>query len=86
MNQMRAIEEMIETIQEFDQCTIYLEETEDNEDTEICICSATDYVGGEEGYYMCDVLGNVQYDDIEEICQDVIEHIQDRVVISIEVD
>lgn len=81
MDSEKALKEMIETIEEFGQCAIYLAD-----DDEICICPATDFVNGEEGYYMCDVLGNIQYDSIEIICRDVLEHIDDREIESIEVD
>lgn len=81
MNRKDAFEEMIETIREFGQCSVFLADED-----QISISPATDYCGGEEGYYMCSELGNIQYNDIENICQDVLEFIGDRKIDSVEVD
>ena len=81
MNYEKAFEEMIETIKEFGQCSVFLADED-----EIAISPATDYVGGEDGHYMSDVLGNIQYNNIEEICQDVLDFIDGRKIDSIEVD
>lgn len=71
MNREKALTEMIEIIKEFDQCSIWL----DNEE-QYTIHPATNYVGGSEGYYMCSELGNIQYDYIEEICNDLLDYIE----------
>lgn len=81
MNKNKAFFKMVDTINEFGQCTVYLEDSD-----EIVIEPAENFIGGEEGYYMCDVLGNIQYDNLEEICEDVLELIDDRKIESIEVD
>lgn len=81
METAKAFEEMVSTIEEFGQCSVFLA----NED-QITISPATDYCGGEEGYYMCSELGNIQYDDIESICRDVLELIGDVEIDSVEVD
>lgn len=81
MDKELAVEEMIETIREFGQCSVFLAD-----DDEIAISPATDYIGGEEGYYMCDALGNIQYSNIEEICEDVMDFIDDREILHVEVD
>lgn len=74
MDNLKAFEIMVNTIKEFGECTI----TCSNGD-EYNICPATQYVGGEEGYYMCDRLGNVQYDNIEEICNDLLDNIEGEI-------
>lgn len=80
MDKNKYLEEMIGTIQEFGQCTIYLSDGD-----MICIEPAENFIGGEEGYYMCDVLGNIQYYDIANICEEVLEYIEVDID-SIEVD
>ena len=81
MDKEVALKEMIETIEEFGQCSVLL-----SDEDQIVVSPATDYCGGEEGYHMCSELGNIQYDDIERICQDVLELIGDVEIDSVEVD
>lgn len=81
MNKDKAFEEMVSTIKEFDQCSIWLENEE-----QYTINPATNYSGGEEGYYMSSELGNIQYEDIESICSDMIRFIGDKKIVEVTVD
>lgn len=77
MTRNEALKEMLGNIEDFEQCTIYL----DNEDI-ICIEPAENFVGGEEGYLMCSHLGNIMYSSPESICVDVLNFIGDTKLIS----
>jgi hypothetical protein len=68
MDRLAAFEEMVECINEFETCVVTLEDGE-----QYAISPATDYVGGEEGYYMSSELGNIMYSNIEEICEDLLD-------------
>lgn len=81
MSREKAFKEMIETIEEFGQCMVMLE----NEDG-YGISPANHYIGGEEGYYMSSELGNVQYDDVEAICNDLLDFIGEEKIVEISVD
>ncbi len=80
MGREKAFEEMVETLNEFGECLVITESGE-----EYSVAPATDFVGGEEGYYMCDVLGNVMYSNPEEICAELLNNIKEEVV-EVEVD
>ncbi len=75
MDYNKALEEMIETLKETEYCTIYLEDGDVIE-----ICPASEFVGGSDGFYMSDVIGNVEYDSAESICEEVLNFIDDRVI------
>lgn len=74
MNKTEALNLMIETVKEFGQCSVILVNGD-----EVNISPATDYVGGEEGYYMSTNIGNVMYDNIEEICSALLKTIDEEI-------
>jgi hypothetical protein len=71
MDREMAFREMIECIKDFNNCVVTLEDGE-----QYSISPATDYVGGEEGYYMSSELGNIMYSYVEEICNDLLSLIE----------
>lgn len=75
MDHIVALEDMIMTLIETDYCTVYLEDGDVIE-----ICPASEFVGGCDGFYMSDVIGNVEYDSAESICEEVLNFIDDRVI------
>lgn len=81
MGRDEIFDEILDVLMKFGQCALYLEDED-----EIAICPAEEFVGGTEGYYMCDVLGNVEYNNPNSIIRDVLNFIGDRKIDSIEVD
>lgn len=55
-------------------------------ENEYTICNGTAFVGGLEGTLMCDVLGNVAYNTIESIGEDLYDYISrsDEVIENVE--
>ena len=79
MNTEKQYMEALDTLKEFGEVLIWVDESEQYYN----ICGAENYSGGEEGYYMSDYMGNVQYDDPEELLSaiwNVIESDGERVV------
>ncbi len=67
MDKKKAFQEMVECINDFNECIVTLEDGE-----QYSVSPATEYVGGEEGYYISSELGNIMYSDVEEICNDLL--------------
>jgi len=74
MNRDEAFALMVETIKKNGNCLVITEEED------YAILPATEFVGGEEGYYMCSELGNVMYDVVEEICNDLLDFIKADII------
>lgn len=70
MDRDKALKEMIETVNEFGECVV---NTKDGDQYDISL--ANYHVGGKEGYYMSSHLGKVQYDNLEEICVELLSRI-----------
>lgn len=70
MDKDKAFQNMISILEENDECIIVMDDGE-----EYSIAPANYYVGGSEGYYICDYLGNIQYPSIEEVCNEFLARI-----------